>query len=92
MIDVIGEVAAQSTARADHNAVGNIREAAEAEAEKVVAERPVEETSKKDARAQSEDDTSGFNFMGESNQVVYEKYDKEGKLVLQIPSVHDENV
>ena len=96
MINEIGEALVQPSVRTDQMQVEQVKAVAQQEAEKKVYDRPVEkadEQAKAKLRAKEEkEDKSEAEYTMKGNKVVFEKYSKDGSLILQIPSVHDDEV
>ncbi len=92
MIEVIGEVTGSNVVRADQQTVIAGQDSTIREMERAVARRPVEQSSdaqKQKAEAEKKEELkSGYNL--EHKFPVFEKYNQDGELVLQIPPVHEE--
>jgi hypothetical protein len=87
MINAIGEASIQPIMRANHNNVVYDKEIIEQKATQVMQKRPVEKTddspkSKMDTQRQ---DMSKTRNTIEDGKVIFEKYDKDGKLIQRIP-------
>jgi hypothetical protein len=90
MIEAIGEVSAQQTTRGDQQAVAAAQEKASREIDRAAVQRPVEETS--DSQKAKADDQGDTRYNLEHKFPVYEKYGRDGELILQVPPVHDDEV
>ncbi len=85
MLESIGESNVRMTSRVDHNHAVEDRNVAELQkTEKVVEERPVENTGESTkSEADTEQTTSGYN--SDENGVYFEKYDKQGNVIIRVP-------
>lgn len=96
MIHEIGEALVQPSVRTDHMQVDQVKAVAQQEAEKKVDDRPVEKSdpeAKAKLKAKEEkEDRSKSEYTLKGNKVVFEKYGRDGDLILQIPSVHSDEV
>jgi len=92
MIEGIGEIATQQAIRVDQEAMAAGQANVIREMVRTAAQRPVEESSdSRKARTEKEEKTdSKYNL--EQKFPVFEKYNEVGELVLQVPSIHEENV
>jgi len=87
MINAIGEASIQQTMRTNHNNVVYDKEIIEQKATQAIQERPVKKTDdspKSKMDTQSQDMASTRNTI-EDGKVIFEKYDKDGKLIQRIP-------
>ena len=91
MIEGIGELTAQNVTRVEQQALVAGHENANREMSRVAVRRPVEAASgsqKRDAGSQNEAKPNGkYNL--EHKFPVYEKYDQDGELIMQLPPVHN---
>ncbi len=91
MIELASEAIVQQVTRTDQNQAFNHKDTVQHEAQKVVADRPVEKSEEsvkaKEAEKQEESETR-YNL--ENNRIIIEKYDENGDLILQMPSVHSD--
>ena len=84
MLESIGESTVRMTTRVDNNQAVENRDVALQEAEKVVEERPIENTEESTKpESETEEKNSGYN--SDENGVFFEKYDKEGNVILRVP-------
>ena len=90
MIESIGEISAQQTTRGDQQAVAAGQEKASREISRAAARRPVEDASQSREAKPDEQGASRYNL--EHKFPVYEKYGRDGELILQVPPVHDDQV
>jgi hypothetical protein len=93
MINEIGDALAQPAVRSDQIQVEQVKAISQQEAEKKVHDRPVEKSEEQDkAKLEEKKDRSKTRYTLHGNKVVFEKYSKDGNLVLQLPPVHEEEV
>jgi hypothetical protein len=84
MLNTIGESVVRTTTRADNNLALDNRDVTLEKTEKVVEERPVEnseESAKSEAGGNRE--SGGYNV--DDKGVYFEKYDNKGNVVYRIP-------
>ena len=84
MFNSIGESVVRTTTKVDNNLAVENRDVTLAKTEKAVEERPVE-SSEESTKTETEKDrkTGGFNV--DDRGVFFEKYDKKGNVVLEVP-------
>ena len=84
MLNSIGESVVRTTTKADNNLAVENRDVTLAKTEKVVEERPIE-GSEESTKTEPEKDrrTGGYNV--DDRGVFFEKYDKKGNVVLEVP-------
>ena len=93
MISEIGDALAQPAVRADQIQVENAKAISQQEAEKKVYDRPVEKSEEKaKAKMEEKKDQSKTQYTLKGDKVIFEKYSKDGNLVLQLPPVLDDEV
>ena len=93
MIELASEAVVQQVARTDQNQVLSHKDTVENETQKVVADRPIEKSEEAaEAKAETEQDESQTRYNLDHNRIVIEKYDENGELILQLPSVHSDDV
>jgi hypothetical protein len=89
MIDAIGDSAVKGAARVDLVAEVGERSQFVRQEERLRAERPVQEAEEQDAvqlRLRQEAENKGSaKYVMEKNRLFYEKYDKNGDLILRMP-------
>ena len=91
MIELASEATVQQVTRADQNQAFNHKEATQQEAQKVLAERPVEKSEEStQAKAADKQDGTETRYNLENNRIIIEKYDANGYLILQMPPVHSD--
>jgi hypothetical protein len=84
MLESIGESTVRMTTRVDHNNAVENRDTALQKTEKVVEERPIENTAEsKKAESDTEQKSSGYN--SDNNGVYFEKYDRQGNVIFRVP-------
>ena len=84
MLEPIGEPAVRTTTRIDNSLAVEAKDVDLKKMEKVTQERPIEsslESTKTDSDEKK--NNSGYNVADDG--IVYEKYDKNGKVVLRLP-------
>jgi len=86
MLETIGESNVRMTARTDNNLAVENKDVALKQVEKQVEERPVE-TAQDSANAglKEEDDTKSGSYSVDDTGVFFEKYDKDGNVILRVP-------
>ena len=87
MINNISESALRVATKVDPSGAIHDREASQQKAKEIREARPVEE-SEQSGQAKSKDqrkDEGSSRYLLEERHVVFEKYDKNGDLVLRIP-------
>lgn len=87
MLDTIGESAVRMTTRTDNNLAVENKDVALKQVEKQVEERPIE-TSQESAKTEpgkEEKDSKSVNYKMDDEGVFFEKYDKEGNVILRVP-------
>ncbi len=91
MIELASEATVQQVTRAGQNQAFSHKETVQHEAQKVLADRPVEK-SEESARAKAADkpDETETKYNLENNRIIIEKYDENGDLILQMPPVHSD--
>jgi hypothetical protein len=92
MIEGIGELTAQQTIRADQQAMTAGQASAVRELVRTAAQRPVEESSDSRKAAAEKEETTESKYNLEHKFPVFEKYGKDGELILQVPPVHEESI
>ena len=91
MIALASEATVQQVTRADQNQAFSHKDTVQHEAQKAIAERPVEkseEGNKAKATEKKDETETKYNLAGK--RIVIEKYDENGDLILQVPRVHTE--
>lgn len=84
MLESIGESTVRMTTRVDHSQAVEDRDVALQKTEKVVEERPIENTEKSTKpESDTEQRTSGYD--SDENGVYFEKYDKQGNIIFRVP-------
>jgi len=85
MIGEFSEMAVRYPRPADHNNVEALRQVALGQIEKTAKERPVEPSA--GSRGPGADTTGDPNHKTrlEQGKVIFEKYDRNGKIVLRLP-------
>ncbi len=86
MIEAIGSVNAPQAKTDDYAAVES--DQAVQENDRIVEERPVEETGKSADSEFKSDKNEAEQFVLKENKMVFEKYNGSGDVILQIPSLH----
>jgi hypothetical protein len=87
MINAIGEASIQQTLRTNHNNFVYDKEVTEQKATQAIKERPVEKTDdspRSEMDKQRKDMVKTRNTI-EDGKVIFEKYDKDGKIIQRIP-------
>ena len=84
MLESIGESTVRMTARVDQNNVAEDRNVALQKAEKLVEERPVEDT-EQSTKPESDSEQKSGSYESDENGVYFEKYDKQGNVVFRAP-------
>ena len=90
MIEGIGEVSVQKVSQAAQQAVASNHQAATRETARKAETRPVEKTTEPEKERDETKKTSRYNL--DHKFPVFERYDKGGELILQLPPVHDDVV
>lgn len=89
MIETIGELTVQQS-RVEQSTTVHTNHVVHEKIEKAAKERKIETTDE----SQKASDESGPNeetrFNLTTNRIVIEKYSKDGRLLLQVPSIHEE--
>ena len=89
MIHEIGDALVQPSVRSDQLQVDHAKAITLQEADQKVDDRPVEKTSEQaKAKMEEKKDKSKAQYTVKGKKVVFEKYGKDGDLILQVPSVH----
>ena len=86
MLNTIGESVVRTTTKVDNNLAVENRDVTLAKTEKTVEERPIEsseESAKSAPEKEQAQKSSGFNV--DDRGVYFEKYDKRGNVVLEVP-------
>ena len=84
MFNTIGESVVRTTTRADNNLALENRDVSLEKTEKVVEERPVE-NSDESAKSEPEGDRKSGGYAVDDKGVYFEKYDERGNVVYRIP-------
>lgn len=84
MLNTIGESVVRMTTRADNNLAVEHKDITFEKFEKTIAERPVE-NSRKSAKTESETERKTGGYDIDDGQVIFEKYDKNGNVILRMP-------
>lgn len=84
MLNTIGESVVRTTTRADNNLALENRDVTLEKTEKVVEERPVE-NSEESAQADPEEDRKSSSYNIDETGVYFEKYDDKGNVVYRTP-------
>ncbi|WP_319524980.1 hypothetical protein [uncultured Desulfosarcina sp.] len=84
MFNTIGESVVRTTTRADNNLALENRDVSLEKTEKVVEERPVE-NSEESAKSETEGDRKPSGYDVDDKGVYFEKYDKKGNVIYRIP-------
>jgi len=91
MLHEIGDTLAQQPVRADQIQVEQTRAISQQEADRKAEERPVEKTEDRvKIKLEEKKDRSKAEYTLKGKKVVFEKYGKDGDLILQLPSVHSD--
>ena len=86
MINNVSEGVLRSTTKVDPNVAVLEREASQEKTERVKENRPIEETEAGvKAETKNAEERASSKFMLDKNKMVFEKYDKNGEVVLRIP-------
>lgn len=89
MINEIGDALAQPSVRTDQVQVTHAKAIAQKEADKKADDRPIEKTDEQaKAKLEEKKDQSKSIYTVKGKRVVFEKYGKDGEMILQLPSVH----
>ena len=89
MIELASEATVQQVTRADQNQAFSHKETVRHEAQKVIADRPVEKSEESAAsKATAKQDETETRYNLENKRIIIEKYDENGNLILQMPPVH----
>jgi CTP-dependent riboflavin kinase len=89
MLHEIGDALAQQPVRADQIQVEHTKAISRQEADQKAADRPVEKArDQADVKREEKKDRSKAEYTLKGKKVVFEKYGRDGDLILQIPSVH----
>ena len=93
MIPEIGDALVQPSVRNDQIQVTHAKEISQQQTDKRVQARPVEKTDEQSkAKLEEKKDQSKAAYTVKGKRVVFEKYSKDGDLILQVPSVHSDEV
>lgn len=93
MIELASEAVVQQVARTDQNQAFSHRDTVTHETQKVVADRPVEKSEEAaEAKNEDEQNEAKTRYNLDHDRIVIEKYDENGELILQLPSVHSDEV
>ena len=84
MLNSIGESVVRTTTKADNNLSVENRDVILAKTEKSVEERPIE-SSEESTKTESEKNRKKGGFNVDDRGVFFEKYDKKGNVVLEVP-------
>ena len=84
MLDSIGESNVRMTTRTDYNYNVEDKAAALQKAEKVVEERPIE-NSEESAKSESQAKQETGGYQSDENGIFFEKYDKKGNVIFRVP-------
>jgi hypothetical protein len=84
MLNTIGESVVRTTTRADHNLAVENKDVTREKTEKILEERPVEDT-EASAKAETGKDNKAGGYKSDDKGVFYEKYDKKGNVVYRLP-------
>jgi hypothetical protein len=84
MLNTIGESVVRTTTRADNNLASENRDVTLEKTEKVVEERPVE-NSEESAKSETEGDRKSGGYDVDDKGVYFEKYDEKGNVVYRMP-------
>jgi hypothetical protein len=84
MLNTIGESVVRTTTRADNNLSLENRDVTLEKTEKVVEERPVE-NSEESAKSETDEDRKSSSYDVDDRGVFFEKYDQKGNVVYRIP-------
>jgi len=84
MLNTIGESVVRTTTRADNNLSLENRDVTLEKTEKVVEERPVE-NSEESAKSETDEDRKSSSYDVDERGVFFEKYDQKGNVVYRIP-------
>lgn len=91
MIELASEAVVQRVARTDQSQAFSHKETVEHETQKVLADRPVEKSEEtEEVKAKPKQDETETRYNLYDKRIVIEKYDENGDLILQIPSVHSD--
>jgi hypothetical protein len=84
MFESIGESSVRMAARVDYNHAEQDRNVALQKTEKLVEERPVENT-KESAKPESDTKQKNNGYNSDENGIFFEFYDKKGNVVYRVP-------
>lgn len=91
MIELASEATVQHVTRADQNQAFSHKETVQHEAQKVLADRPVEKSEESAViKTTDKPDETETKYNLENNRIIIEKYDSNGDLILQMPPVHSD--
>ena len=86
MLDTIGDSAIRMSTKIDANTANADKDVAIQQTDKIAEERPIEQSgkgTKSDLEQSGKGGTSKYNLS--EGQIVFEKYDKNGNIILRIP-------
>ncbi|BBO87829.1 hypothetical protein [Desulfosarcina ovata] len=84
MLEPIGEPAVRMTTRVDNHQAVDGQDVALEKTEKVVEERPIENTEESAKSESDASEKSGAYDVGDEG-VYFEKYDKDGNVIYRVP-------
>ena len=84
MLNSIGESVVRTTTKVDNNLAVENKDVTLAKTEKTVEERPIE-SSEESAKSEPEKERKASAFNVDDRGVYFEKYDKKGNVVLEVP-------
>ena len=84
MLNSIGESVVRTTTKVDNNLAVENKDVTLAKTEKIVEERPIEH-SEESAKSEPEKERKSGGFNVDDRGVFFEKYDKRGNVVLEVP-------
>jgi len=84
MLNSIGETVVRTTTKVDNNLAVENKDVTLAKTEKTVEERPIER-SEESAKSEPEKESKSGGFNVDDRGVFFEKYDKKGNVVLEVP-------
>ncbi|MBI9086658.1 MAG: hypothetical protein JEZ11_23875 [Desulfobacterales bacterium] len=89
MIHEIGDTLVQPLMRTDQVQVTHAKAIAQKEADRKLDARPIEKTDEQaKVKLEEKKDQSKSAYTVKGKRVVFEKYGKDGEMILQLPSVH----